>query len=220
MTVAARARMMLRRWKWLLLPSELPQMGSGCRIHPMAQFLGHPRNIRLGDNVTVDAFATLYCHKDGSIEIGDGTYVADHTQLHTGSRGGTIRLGRECSVQFGTIVYGHGGCLIGDDVRIAAHCTLIPTNHRFDDPALPIRQQGRTSKGIRIDSDVWIGAGCVVADGVSIGSGSIIGAGSVVTRSIPTRSVAVGIPARVTRTRPVPLPPDDQAGPRLPEGPA
>jgi len=45
-----------------------------------------------------------------------------------------------------------------------------------------------------------VGGGVIVCPGVRIGNGAIIGAGSVVTRDIPADSVAVGNPARVTRT--------------------
>jgi acetyltransferase-like isoleucine patch superfamily enzyme len=40
-----------------------------------------------------------------------------------------------------------------------------------------------------------------VLDGVTIGRGSVIGAGAVVTKDIPPFSVAVGVPARVIKTR-------------------
>ena len=50
------------------------------------------------------------------------------------------------------------------------------------------------------DGDQVLGGGVIVCPGVRIGNGAIIGAGSVVTRDIPADSVAVGNPARVTRT--------------------
>jgi acetyltransferase-like isoleucine patch superfamily enzyme len=40
-----------------------------------------------------------------------------------------------------------------------------------------------------------------VLDGVRIGRGSVIGAGAVVTTDIPPYSIAVGVPARVVKTR-------------------
>lgn len=54
---------------------------------------------------------------------------------------------------------------------------------------------------IRVEDDVWIGAGATILSGVTIGRGSVIGAGSVVVRDIPPYSVAVGIPCRVIRSR-------------------
>ena len=56
-----------------------------------------------------------------------------------------------------------------------------------------------TSKPIRLEENVWIGANAVICGGVTIGKGSVIGAGSVVTRDIPPGVVAVGSPCRPVR---------------------
>ena len=55
---------------------------------------------------------------------------------------------------------------------------------------------------ITIEDNVWIGGGTIVLPGITIGRNSVIGAGSVVTKSIPTYSVAVGNPCRVIRDLP------------------
>ncbi|MFC7129447.1 acyltransferase [Haloferax chudinovii] len=115
--------------------------------------------------------------------------------------GGHISIGDNCTVNPYTILYGQGGLEIGDGVRIAAHTTIVPANHIFDDPDTYIYKQGETREGIVIGDDVWIGAGCQILDGVTIGEGSVIGAGSVVTESVPAYSVAVGSPARVIKSR-------------------
>ena len=44
---------------------------------------------------------------------------------------------------------------------------------------------------------MWIGAGTIVLGGVTIGDNTVIGAGSVVTKSIPSNVIAVGVPCRV-----------------------
>ena len=48
-----------------------------------------------------------------------------------------------------------------------------------------------------IGDDVWIGDGAIILPGVHIGQGSIVGAGAVVSRDIPSGSIAVGVPAKV-----------------------
>ena len=52
---------------------------------------------------------------------------------------------------------------------------------------------------VRIEENVWIGAGAIILPGVTIGKNSVIGAGSVVTRDIPENVVAMGVPCRVVR---------------------
>jgi len=64
---------------------------------------------------------------------------------------------------------------------------LAGANHSFGDrnTPMPMMFQGSFSKGgIVIEDNVWIGANCVILDGVTIGTGSIIAAGSVVARPV------------------------------------
>jgi acetyltransferase-like isoleucine patch superfamily enzyme len=115
--------------------------------------------------------------------------------------GGWIKIGNNCTVNSFAVLYGHGGLEIGNGVRISAHVVIVPMNHIYKNPAIPIWMQGETRKGIKIEDDVWIGAGAKVLDGVKIGKGSVIGAGAVVTEDIPSYSVAVGVPAKVIKKR-------------------
>ncbi|MBD2113713.1 acyltransferase [Nodosilinea sp. FACHB-141] len=84
---------------------------------------------------------------------------------------------------------------------IASHCCIYANNRGFDDLTRPIHSQPLTTVGITIEDDCWLGTGVKVLDGVTIGTGSVIGAGAVVSRDIPPYSVAVGIPARVIKSR-------------------
>ncbi|MFC6446763.1 CatB-related O-acetyltransferase [Shinella zoogloeoides] len=54
---------------------------------------------------------------------------------------------------------------------------------------------------VKIGHDVWIGANCMILEGVQIGSGAIVGAGAVVTRDVPPYSVVGGVPARHIKLR-------------------
>lgn len=56
------------------------------------------------------------------------------------------------------------------------------------------------TKPISLGNDVYIGNNVIILPGVTIGNKVVIGAGAVVTRDIPSNSVAVGIPARVIKS--------------------
>ncbi len=57
------------------------------------------------------------------------------------------------------------------------------------------------SKRIKIGSDVWIGNGALLLEGIEIGHGSIVAAGAVVVRDVEPYSVVGGVPAKVIRKR-------------------
>jgi len=55
--------------------------------------------------------------------------------------------------------------------------------------------------GVVVGSGTLIGIGACSVGGVTIGRNCLIGAGSVITKDIPDNVVAVGVPAKVIRTR-------------------
>jgi len=55
------------------------------------------------------------------------------------------------------------------------------------------------AKPVTIGDNCWFGAGVTVCPGVTIGEGCVIGAGSVVTKDIPARFFAAGVPCQVIR---------------------
>lgn len=86
---------------------------------------------------------------------------------------------------------------IGAGAFIAPGVCLSCAGHSIDAGQ---RSEGiSTSKPIRLEEDVWIGANAVVCGGVTIGKGSVIGAGSVVIHNIPAGVVAAGTPCRPIR---------------------
>jgi acetyltransferase-like isoleucine patch superfamily enzyme len=138
----------------------------------------------------------------GSITIGRNCEIHPYSMLLT--HGGEIRIGDNCSVNPFTIIYGCGGAHIGNNVRIAAHVIIVPENHNPGTDTVPLRLSGTTRKGIRIEDNVWIGAGAKILDGVSVGRNAVVGANSVVTRSVPANVTVAGVPARVLKTHTLP----------------
>jgi acetyltransferase-like isoleucine patch superfamily enzyme len=162
------------------------------RLEQQAVSLG--QQVRMHDTVQLD---TSY---GGRIAVGSHTELLPGVLLMT--YGGSIQVGERCSINPYTVIYGHGeGVRIGNDVLIAGHCLIIPANHVFTRTDIPINRQGTSSKGITIDDDVWIGAGCRILDGVHIGKGAIIAAGSVVNKSVEPFTIVGGVPAKKLKDR-------------------
>jgi acetyltransferase-like isoleucine patch superfamily enzyme len=183
----------------LCLVRGVTESGINVYISPRA-VVKRGQKIKLGANVVVERGATLWVDtNDAFITIGDDSYLSSQCILNTFN--GWISMGSNCTVNSFAILYGHGGLEIGNDVRIAPQVMIMPMNHIYKAPHVPIRRQGVRSQGIKIGDDVWLGAGAIVLDGVIIGKGSVIGAGAVVTNDIPAYSIAVGVPARVMKKR-------------------
>lgn len=141
--------------------------------------------------------------RNGRIQFGENCVVADGAIIQ-----GNVHFGDNCSVQpytiitaYGTVEEPTGLITIGSGVRIASHSMMISGNHNFSDPNKPIHKQGLTIAPITLEDDIWLGGRVNITAGVTIGHGSVIGAGSVVTKNIPAMSIAVGIPAKVIKTR-------------------
>jgi len=96
---------------------------------------------------------------------------------------------------------GGGSIHIGKKSIIGAYTAMFANNHSFQDPEIPIIDQGYEPGKIVIEDNCWIGSHVVILKTVTIGKGSVIGAGSIVTKDIPPMSVAAGNPARVIRSR-------------------
>lgn len=160
---------------------------------------------RKNKNISIDSSVRIYSNVVLDTEYGGNITIGAKTELLNGvilmTYGGDIKIGDCCSINPYTVLYGHGNLTIGNNVLIAGHVLIIPANHNFDDLNIPINQQGETRKGIVIEDNVWIGAGCKILDGVLIGSGAVIAAGAIVNRDVPRNTVVGGVPARVIKTR-------------------
>jgi acetyltransferase-like isoleucine patch superfamily enzyme len=121
------------------------------------------------------------------------------------------------TIEFGTIfsqagsrlgrnVYIGPACHIGlvdleQDVLIAAgvHIPSGAATHGTTDVSIPIREQPGELRMVRIGRGSWVGSAAVVL--ADVGRDSVIAAGAVVSRPIPDRVVAAGVPARVVKSR-------------------
>jgi acetyltransferase-like isoleucine patch superfamily enzyme len=167
----------------------------GARIDPGAD-IRFPALLTLGPGVVLGRCRVICT---GPVTLGERCDIRDDAIID--AQCGPVTLGRRVGVNPFCILYGAGGLSIGNDVLIAAHTVVIPSNHRIDGLDVPIYDQGTTQQGVSIGSDVWLGTHVVVLDGVTIGDGAVVAAGAVVTRDVAPRAIVGGVPARLLRMR-------------------
>jgi acetyltransferase-like isoleucine patch superfamily enzyme len=129
-----------------------------------------------------------------NIVIGSDCLIQDRVYLRAGIDGHII-IGDGAALNSFVQMYGHGGIKIGKSSQVGPNSVVTTTGHDYLSTDLE-----RNYSGIEIGERVWIGANCTILPGVTIGDQAVIGAGAVVTKNIPARSVAMGVPARVVRS--------------------
>lgn len=113
----------------------------------------------------------------------------------------TFTVGARTFINANLQILSAGKVTIGKDCFIGPNCQLYTPNHHPSNPAL--RREGwQYDLPITIGDDCWFGGSVIVLPGVTIGDNVVIGAGSVVTKDIPSNTMAAGNPARVIKHMP------------------
>jgi acetyltransferase-like isoleucine patch superfamily enzyme len=102
-----------------------------------------------------------------------------------------VVVGERVKVQ--TSVYLTAFTVIEDDVFVGPGATTTNDNTmNRHGPETPLR-------GATLRRACRVGGGTVLTPGVEIGEEAFVAAGAVVTKDVPARAVAIGVPARVVR---------------------
>ena len=154
------------------------------------------RGTVIGKNALLRPGTTLYC----DVEIGDDfqcghnvlirekTRIGDRVAVGTGTIiEGNTTIGNDVRIQ--SLAFIPTGTVIGNGVFIGPHAVL--TNDRYPPSGNP------DLKGPVLRDGAVIGANATILPGIVIGKGACVAAGAVVTRDVPARKLAVGVPARV-----------------------
>ena len=138
---------------------------------------------RLGNNVHIDI--DFRCEYGKNIFIGDKVIINMNCTFVDNNR---IEIGNNV--------------LIASNVQIytATHSTKVKERIVQDWDENSGKSFCNTfAQRVKIEDNVWIGAGTIILSNVTIGRNTVIGAGTVVTRSIPPDCIAVGNPCKVIK---------------------
>jgi acetyltransferase-like isoleucine patch superfamily enzyme len=144
----------------------------------------------VGKGTTVEP-GTKIIHS-ANVRVGNDCLLKEATYIRAGTEG-KMTIKDRVAINSFCRIYGHGSVEIGEDTQIGPATLITTTDHDYHDSLTT------SYKPVVIGKGVWIGANVTVLPGVEIGDFAVIGAGAVVTKDIPPRSVAVGVPARVIR---------------------
>lgn len=148
-----------------------------------------PKRKEILKELLPNAKGRIYLQGDIYFDYGVFVYIGDNFYANYG-----LRVLDTCPIHIGDNVFFGTGItlatplhpLIGEERRCYMH-----EDGRFRDDEY--------GKPITIGNDCWFGCNVTVCPGVTIGDNCVIGAGSVVTRDIPSNSLAFGNPCKVNR---------------------
>ena len=115
------------------------------------------------------------------VQIGEGTRIYSKDTDIFSSEPWVVKIGNNCHITGGVKFITHDGGTLILDKEEGGDFVLVGD--------------------ITVGNNVYFGLRTLIMPGVTIGDNVIIGAGSIVTKDIPSNSVAVGIPARVISTK-------------------
>jgi acetyltransferase-like isoleucine patch superfamily enzyme len=188
------------------------KIGDGCVIEDHAVLGKRPRLargssakgevgvLRVAERVTVCCGAVVFAGASIAAEaiLGDQSFVRERSSVGAGSvvgRGSVVdndvRVGQRVRIQTG--VYLTAFTLVEDDVFVGPGATTTndDTMSRHG-PEMPLR-------GAILRRACRVGGGAVLTPGVEVGEEAFLAAGAVLTKDLPPRAVAMGVPARVVR---------------------
>ncbi|MEY4836039.1 MAG: hypothetical protein RI980_2154 [Bacteroidota bacterium] len=171
-------------------------LGKNCNI-------SHKPNILFRKNVTIENDVTIDGYAKNKLIFGDNVKVGAYSLVsctsHLSKYGVGLTIGNNSAFGRFTEFGAAGGIEIGNDVIAGSYISFHSENHNFSDSSLLIRDQGVTSKGIKIGNNVWIGAKATFLDGSIIGNNCVVAAGAVVNGIFPNNVIIGGVPAKILK---------------------
>lgn len=192
-TLKTRAIMLLRG---ILFLRKKVFLGKNCTVL-------NKKNIQFGSNITIeqgtriDGFSFEKIILMNNVRIGAYSYLTCTSHMSKFGKG--LRMGENSAIGDFAHFGASGGIEIGNDVIIGSYVSFHSENHNFSDKTKLIREQGVTSKGIKLGNNIWVGTKVTFLDGCIIGNNCVVAAGAVVSGNFPENSIIGGIPAKIIK---------------------
>lgn len=160
-------------------------------------------NFIYGKACTLEKYVTLDCYASEKIIFGNvvkiGAFSTISTTSHLSKYGKGLKIGNNSAIGEYSYFGCSGGVEIGDDVIMGQYISFHSENHNYIDTSKLIREQGVSSKGIKLGNNIWVGSKVTFLDGCNIGNNTVIAAGAVVTGEFPPNVVIGGVPAKIIK---------------------
>jgi len=190
----------------LVILSEKVALGEGYDIDE-GVLIGYPSDkmiqserLIIGENARIRSGSVIYCGSQigNNLETGHNVVIREKNLI-----GDNFRVWNNSVVDY--------GCVIGNNIKI--HCSVYIAQYTvieddvFMGPGVVVandihpgcKYSAQCMKGPIIKKGAQIGVNVTLLPFVTIGEHSVIGGGSVVTKDVPSGSVAYGNPARVVK---------------------
>jgi acetyltransferase-like isoleucine patch superfamily enzyme len=142
----------------VLYPLLLGSVGKGV-VFGQGVVLRHPHKVRLGDGVTVDDLVVLDAKGTGNRGIDVGRFVFLGRGTILSCKDGDIAIGDHGNFGFHCEVFSGSSVTVGTHGLFAAQSYLVGGGHEFEHEALAVIDQPRSSRGIALGDNVWLGTG-------------------------------------------------------------
>lgn len=171
-------------------PEELKNLG----INFSDNFAGGLETVKISrkasiygaQNITISSYVRIddFCILSGNIKIGHNVHIAAYTSLFAGD----------------------AGICIEDYAGISSRCALYAESDDYSgialtNPTIPDKYKHIISGRIVLKKHSLIGTGCTVLPSVTIGEGTSVGSMSLITKSLDSWGIYLGIPCRRIKDR-------------------
>jgi len=191
-------------------------IGHGCTIQDGA-VLGKPPSLArrssaprgeleelvIDDGAVICAQAIVFAGSQigANTIVGDQAYIRERTTIgpdcvigRASSIDNDVVVGARVRIQSQAYLTAHS--VVEDDVFIG------PCAMTTNDDSMARRPAGEPLAGATLRRACRVGGAVVITPGIEVGEEAFVAAGAVVTRDVPARGVAMGVPARVVRDVP------------------